>query len=644
MGEHSKRLIQREDEAFPRDVEFWKCPDTGLTVPKRPVANVQWRSALLARAAKDEGLQKDLYTASAISPLFWINTFVWTYRQKKADPIRGEVPVTGNDANVPFITWDIQDDAIKTIHTCMDVKGNGTAQDFLINKSRDMGASWIILTMFHHPWLFVDNVNLLWVSATAADVDMHPTNNPDTLFWKHDYINAWLPTWMRPPIHRRNMHIGNKLRGNSLDGEATTANVGRGGRRTAIGFDEFAAVEDGEGMLEASSDTTSCRGFNSTPKGPGTAFTSMYKQVLAGEKEVKLITLPWWEHPEKGHGRSLLTEKDGSKKFTSPWYESECRRRSSHKEIAQNLDMDHMDSGSRYFDGPVVARHRSSYMQEAASTGKLDFAKRQNMDETIAAVMQRDLVKVRWNPTTRLRPWRLWIRLIDRRPDQAYNYIIGVDISNGQGASNSTMSVRCKETGEKVAEFADADTAPHDLARLAAIAGVWFGSKRGGFALIIPESNGPGGIFIKELVKLGYPNIYLERRQGTADDKTTTKYGWHSSRDTKELLLGTYRRELSRDTFINPSKEALAETEEYIYYETGTIGPAKLMKENESARATHGDRVIADALTCIGDEVTSGSEADAPREPSNSYAARRRKRKARAKSGKDRWAARPRRR
>ncbi len=643
MGEHSRRLIQREDEAFPRDIEFWTCPTTGLVVPKRPVANVQWRSDLLAKASKDEGFQKDLYTACALSPLFWINAFVWTYRQKKADPIRGEVPVTGNDANVPFITWEIQDDAIKTIHTCMDVQGKGTAQDFLINKSRDMGASWIILTMFHHPWLFVDNVNLLWVSATAADVDMHPTNNPDTLFWKHDYINHWLPQWMRPPIHRRNMHIGNKLRGNSLDGEATTGNVGRGGRRTAIGFDEFAAVEDGEGMLEASSDTTSCRGFNSTPKGPGTAFTNMYKQVLAGTKEVKLITLPWWEHPEKGYGRRLITQNDGTKKFTSDWYEAECRRRSSVREIAQNLDMDHMDSGSRYFDGPVVARHRSSYEQEPVATGRLDFVKRQNLDDATAAIMQKDLRKIRWSPTHKRRPWGLWVRLIDRRPDQAYNYIIGADISNGQGASNSVLSVRCKETGEKVAEFACADTAPHDLARLAAIAGMWFGSKKGGYAMIVPEANGPGGIFIKELVKIGYPNVYLERRQGTVDNATGKRYGWHSSKETKGLLLGTYRRELSRDTFINPSKLALAELEEYIVYDSGTIGPAKLLKESEGARAAHGDRVIADALTCIGDEVMSGSEPTEPAEPSNSYAARRRKRKARARS-RDRWAPRNRRR
>lgn len=606
-------------------------------VPKATEANLRWRSSILDAAAKDEGYQKEIYTACALSPLLWINLFVWTFRQKKADPVRGEVPVTGDDAHVPFITWDIQDRAILDIEMCMDIQGKGTASDALIDKSRDMGATWLILTMFHHAWLFRDNVNLLWVSATASDVDMHPTTNPDTIFWKHDYINNWLPTWMKPPIHRRQMHIGNKLRGNSLDGEATTGNVGRGGRRTAIGFDEFAAVEDGDGMLAASSDTTACRVFNSTPKGPGTAFTNIRNAIKAGDKDVKYICLPWWEHPEKGFNRSLIEDEQGNKKYTSPWYEAECRRRSSPKEIAQNLDMDHMDSGSRFFDGPVVARHRSTYMAKPNYEAWIDFKTRMNQDEMQVAVAKRELRQITCRRSKPNRPWKFWVHLIDNRPDQSFNYIIGIDIGNGQGMSNSVMSVRCRETGEKVAEFSDANTPPHDLARLAAVAGMWFGSKSGGYALLVPERNGPGATFIKEVVNLGYPNLYIEKRQGVVDPGQTKRYGWHSDPNSKSILLGVYRRELARDTFVNPCQEALAEAEEYIYYASGTIGPAKLMNENESARATHGDRVIADALCCIGDEDLVSNKQEDPEPPSNSYAARRRARKAR-KGSQDRWA------
>jgi hypothetical protein len=630
----------RQPENFPLERKFWTCPRTGLKVPKQPIPHLEWRKALLEQAQQDEGFQKELYTACSISPIFWINAFVWTYRQKITDPATGrDRPVVGNDAHVPFNTWIIQEEALYEIEQCMNLGGGSEgASDALINKSRDMGATWIIVAMFHHAWAFVDNVNLLWVSATASDVDMHPTTNPDTIFYKHDYINFWLPSWMKPPIHRRNMHIGNKLRGNSLDGEATTANIGRGGRRTSIGFDEFAAVDDGEGMLSASSDTTACRLFNSTPKGPGTAFTKIYKHALAGTKTVRLIQLPWWEHPEKGRGRYLVEMPSGERRYSSIWYEAECARRASPQEIAQNLDMDHMDSGSRFFDGPVLARHKSTYGQEPLFEAKLDFKRRMRPDEMEKAIREKNVRELVCRRTEKSRPWKFWVNLIDHRPDQSFNYIIGVDISNGQGASNSVMSVRCKETGEKVAEFADANTPPHDLARLAAVAGVWFGSSgQGKVSLIVPEANGPGGIFIRELNRIGYPNIYLEHREGTVEHAETSRYGWTSTREKKATLMGVYRRELARDDFINHSKSALDEAEEYIYYDTGQVGPADLREENESARATHGDRVIADALTCIGSEHAPDSKPREPQVPGKSFAARQRRRKMKAKSLLDRW-------
>ena len=50
--------------------------------------------------------------------------------------------------------------------------------------------------------------------------------------------------------------------------------------------------------------------------GPGTAFTKVYTAARAGTKDVKLITLPWWEHPDKGRHRRLVVQEDGSKKYT----------------------------------------------------------------------------------------------------------------------------------------------------------------------------------------------------------------------------------------------------------------------------------------------------------------------------------------
>ncbi|KKL13180.1 hypothetical protein LCGC14_2528330, partial [marine sediment metagenome] len=82
---------------------------------------------------------------------------------------------------------------------------------------------------------------------------------------------------------------------------------------------------------------------------------------------------------------------------------------------------------------------------------------------------------------------------------------------------------------------------------------------------------------------------------------------------------------LAHGTFINPSPMALNEAETYIYY-AGGIDPACLIEESASARKTHGDRVMADAL-CFkgmkesrivkhGDKLTGGSA------PKNSFGGR----------------------
>jgi hypothetical protein len=86
-------------------------------------------------------------------------------------------------------------------------------------------------------------------------------------------------------------------------------------------------------------------------------------------------------------------------------------------------------------------------------------------------------------------------------------------------------------------------------------------------------------------------------KTGDKSDNKMSKYGWHSSADSKEELLTEYDRALAHGGYINHSIFGLEEAESYIYYKGGGIGPADLVEENSSARKTHGDVVIADALT-----------------------------------------------
>ena len=610
------------DRPFPDFEPMWTCPKTGLVVPKDPTRNVIYRANLLKEAADDEGLQGNLMAACAESCLFYVNTFCWTYRQKVFDlrtfterrAIK-DLARNVNEVDVPFVTYPIQDEAIEKIVGCISNGG-----DAVVNKSRDMGATWIIVAVFDWVWMFWPSTSLLWTSRKEDLVDKHPRVDMDTIMAKHDYIHNWMPEWMRPDIGRSHLHMENKTKSSLISGEATTENVGRGGRRTAIGMDEFAAADDGFGMLSASADTTTCRIMNSTHKGVGTAYYHVYSRTIAGDQNIVLVNLPWWDHPEKGRARELVRNEKGELRYTSPWYEYESKRRGSRREMSENVDMDPMGSGSLFFDAPVLLRHKTSHCRNPDKMFKLDFLKKWSVDDypTLVAMDRQDAVK---RADTDHGPWSYWGGFRSGRPDQTFNYTMGVDVSAGQGASNSVISVRCNETGVKVAEFVDSETPPHELARICLAACLWFGGRSP--AKVIWESVGPGGIFGRELDSLGWSHVYRKGEESYYKRGSGAGPGWHPSRQNKEDLLGQYRKALARDEYINPSKRAVEECEAYVYYESGGIGPASLQTEGETTRSAHGDRVIADALTVLLDNVNKNEETDLPETPLNSFAARR---------------------
>jgi hypothetical protein len=127
-------------------------------------------------------------------------------------------------------------------------------------------------------------------------------------------------------------------------------------------------------------------------------------------------------------------------------------------------------------------------------------------------------------------PWQIWTTLVNGRPDQTRSYSIACDISKGQGASNSTCSIMCNETREKIAAYADANTPPYEFARLVCAAALWCGG-RNKRPLVIWENNGdPGFDFGRQIVHVyQYPNIYFDKQAGTIREKKGKRYGWRSS-------------------------------------------------------------------------------------------------------------------
>lgn len=578
--------------------EWWECPLTGMRVPKNPDANLKWRAELLRAAENDRELQTALYTAASQSVLFWINAFVFTLRV--FEPSKDGKVQQAENTHLPFVTWPIQDRHILRIEC-----GIEDGESLLTDKSRDMGATWDHIVAIVHRFLFRPSESHLMISRKEDAVDIldgtpkgypyGPLSDPGTLFGKVDYILSRLPEWMVPRCARKKLHLVNLDNRSRIDGESANATAGSSDRRTSIMLDEFAKMDEAESIKRSTKDVTACRLVVSTPNGPGTTFSNW-----RNSGQIPVFPMAWWEHPEKGAGREARQDQLGRWQIRSPWYDHECTVRSP-KEIAIELDMDHVGSGDTFFPAVVIEQHKKLHVRKPRKVTNIKFKKGMSDEEVQATLKRRDVKRVQVGPGVG-GPWQVWAALdATGRLDQTKTYTVGIDISKGQGASNSVMSVLCNETREKVAEYADPDTTPTELARLACAVAVWIGGRHG-LPLLIWENNGdPGFDFGRQLVHVyHYPRIYFARQTGTIRERVGKRYGWRSSPEAKADALGTLERAYSLGKFINHSEAALNEALSYIYYPGGGIGPSSLVNEPNAARKAHGDRVIADMLTLVG--------------------------------------------
>lgn len=529
-------------------------------VPKGMTANLKWRRSLLKSCREDPSMRASVMKMCREDLLFYVNAFCWTY-----DP-RLDTPT------VPFITYPFQDE------TFLDLDASVGKRDICIKKSRDMGASWMLITLFEWRWHFREGQSFLLVSRNEDYVDK--PGNSKCLFWKMDFIHKNLPGWMLPRMTRTNLRLTNDDNGSAIDGESTTGDVARGDRRTAIGMDEFAAfeVDAGYKALASTRDATKSRIFNSTPDGVGNAFYD-----VAHTEAVKQVVLHWTKHPVKSEG--LYVGPDGRPR--SPWYDNEVKRCIHPQEVAQELDIDFQGSDFQFFDPKDIDRlvmqqcrvptYQGDLLFDAASLAPRGFERRPNGS------------------------LRLWCGLDESgMPAHDRGYVIGADISAGTGSSNSVLSIADRKTGEKVGELTTPNLRPDELARYCVALAKWFHDDEGKGAFVIWEAPGPGRNFGDVVIESGYRNVYWRTREEAMTKNTQPIPGWWPVKDAKRAVFGDYRRSLLEGRFINRSKEAMNELREIVYMANGSIEHSKSIRsiDPSGARDNHGDRPTADALCC----------------------------------------------
>lgn len=281
----------------------------------------------LKKIQESPGLQIGAYEYYRTRPVEFVAHWCITY-----DPRNGS---NGLPKKIPFIPFERQKHLIQFLLGCLEDSESG-----LIEKSRDMGATWICCAVSVWLWIYDTGISIGWGSRKADLVDR--IGDPDSIFEKIRIIINSLPSFFIPTgfSARDNMHymkIINPQTGATIKGESGDG-IGRGGRSKLYLCDESAHYERPE-LIEASlGDNTNCRIDFSSVNGTANVF---YRRRQAGviwepgkeiePGKVRVMIMDWRDHPAKDQ----------------EWYDK--RRKKAEEEglmavFAQEVDRDYASS------------------------------------------------------------------------------------------------------------------------------------------------------------------------------------------------------------------------------------------------------------------------------------------------------------
>ena len=148
-----------------------------MRLPDHP-PTLRERGILTVAAQKDPNLRQALVERCRRDPAFFINFACWTFDPRKENP------------HIPFILYPYQIDLIHWLEERLVQKEDG-----VIDKSRDMGVSWVIMAWLLWHWLFDESFQALIGSRAEYQVDNRLI---DSHFGRLEYLIQRLPAFLKP--------------------------------------------------------------------------------------------------------------------------------------------------------------------------------------------------------------------------------------------------------------------------------------------------------------------------------------------------------------------------------------------------------------------------------------------------------------
>ena len=216
---------------------------------------------------------------------------------------------------VPFVLFERQLEFIDFLNALISDEENG-----LVEKSRDMGATWLACAWTVWRWAFHGDTAIGWGSRKQELVDK--LGDVSSIFEKMRMLVLRLPDIWRPVSYDGNfMKLINRDNGSTVTGESGD-NIGRGGRSTAYIKDEAAYYERPEKIEAALGDNTNVQVDISSVNGLGNVFHRRAESAIEWKPgavipagQTRKFIFDWRDHPEKDQAwydeRRAKAEREG---------------------------------------------------------------------------------------------------------------------------------------------------------------------------------------------------------------------------------------------------------------------------------------------------------------------------------------------
>jgi hypothetical protein len=417
----------------------------------------------------------------------------------------------------------------------------------VVLKARQLGLSTIVAAYVAWMLLFHRDKNVLVLATKILSAS--------NLVKKVKYVIKNLPPWlMIASIAIDNRHSFELSNGSLIKASATSGDAGRSEALSLLVLDEAAIIEGMEELWAGVYPTLATGGrciAISTPYGVGNWFHQTYIGAEAGTNDFFPMKLHWSVHPDRD----------------AEWFEKETRNMERRK-IAQEYECSFNASGETVIAPEDIEYYHNNTAEPKHRTG----------------VDRNYWIWKEYNPN--------------------HSYALIADVARGDGSDFSVFHMLDVDTMEVVGEY-QGKMPTDEYARFLDACGREYGN-----CMIVIENNNIGYAVLKELINIGYPNVFHSVKgtneyidQALAESMSNSVPGFTTSYKSRPLIIAKLEEFIRNKALKINSKRVMNELNTFIWHNG----------KPQAMRGYNDDLVMSLAIACwIKDTIfqTSYREAE----------------------------------